>query len=221
MLPKIVSSTQNRNFWVWVSVSPSCVIWPLATFLVPPSCVYRSHRDSKVHTFSASRYHRVCSFVCNGWILAAAYIYPFTHLSFVGEALRTHPSFTDLFFGGEPPTHVLRPRYSNPIIWILISSLPKLLSTKSTSPTHAYSVWEWFVSRRLSLEAQEQGVHWSTPSITFWRVVPPRFVRWRLGASYFVLWSWTKMFVRARRSPTSWRSIVSEASPVWTEVTLE
>ena len=58
-------------------------------------------------------------------------------------------------------------------------------------------------------------------SITFWRVVPPRLVRCRLGASYFVLWSWTKKFVRARRLPTSWRSTHSEASPSWTEAVME
>ena len=45
----------------------------------------------------------------------------------------------------------------------------------------------------------------NTPSITFWKVVSPRLVRCHLGASK-IMWSWTKEFVRARRSPTSWRS---------------
>ena len=45
----------------------------------------------------------------------------------------------------------------------------------------------------------------NTPSITFWWVVSPRLVMCHLGASV-KLWSWTKKFVRARRSPTSWRS---------------
>jgi hypothetical protein len=35
-----------------------------------------------------------------------------------------------------------------------------------------------------------------------------------LGASK-ILWSWTKEFGRARRSPTSWRSTPSKASPSW------
>ena len=41
--------------------------------------------------------------------------------------------------------------------------------------------------RRLSFEAHKQGVHHTTTSITFWRVVPPRLVRCRLGASFFVI----------------------------------
>lgn len=57
-----VASVHNRNFWVLVSVSPSCVIGPLATFSVPPSCVNCSHRDSKVASFCVSRYHRVYDF---------------------------------------------------------------------------------------------------------------------------------------------------------------
>lgn len=68
MLPSSVwptfccQDTQNRNFRVWVSVPPSLAIWLLVTFSVPPSSIYWSHRDSKVHTFSTSRYHRVVHF---------------------------------------------------------------------------------------------------------------------------------------------------------------
>ena len=54
--------TKNRNLRVWVSVPLSLAIWSLVTFSVPPSCIDRSHRDSKVPHFSANRYHRVVYF---------------------------------------------------------------------------------------------------------------------------------------------------------------
>ena len=54
-------------------------------------------------------------------------IYPSTHSSFVEKAIRTCLHFHYSFSEREPPTHVLRPR-------ILISSLPKLLSTRVIFP---------------------------------------------------------------------------------------
>ena len=73
--------TQNRNFRVWVSVPPSLSIWSLVTISVPMSSIYRSHRDLKVHTCTTELSTSVSPsllFVCNCWILDAAYIYIYT-----------------------------------------------------------------------------------------------------------------------------------------------
>src|SRR3989337_1949316 len=79
---------------------------------VPPSLAIRSHRDG--------------SNMCNGWILCGGYIYPSTPFSICERAIRTCLHFHYSFSEREPPTHVLRPRYSNPTTRILISSLPQV-----------------------------------------------------------------------------------------------
>ena len=57
------------------------------------------------------------------------------------------------------------------------------------------------VAQLLFLEAQDQGVHCSTTSLTFWRMVPPRLVRCLLGASCWeTLHGKQKIFLRSPRS---------------------
>ena len=122
------------------------------------------------------------------------------------RAIRLNLHFQHTFSERELPTHVLRPRYSIPTIWILISSLPKLLSTQIIFPPNP-NQWE----RELSVW---EAIIWSTgarSSSSTHRLLP--FGEWCLldwlGVTWeppWRLWSWTKEFVRARISPSSWRS---------------
>ena len=132
-----------------------------------------------------------------------------------GEPSESTTTSTIHFLRSEPPTLVLRSSHSIPTIWNLISSLPKLLSTQTFLPPQPYQWGELSVGEFITWSTRARSSSSSTPSITFWGVVPPRLVRCRLGASVFEMWSWTKKFVRARRSPTSWRSTPSKASPPW------
>ena len=103
--------------------------------------------------------HRVWKIVCNGYIFCGFYIYPSTPFSFCERAIRTCLHFHYSFSEREPPTHVLRPRHSNPTTRILISSLPQVAFHSNHLSTIAKSVRESWVLGRLSFEAQEQGVH--------------------------------------------------------------
>ena len=123
----------------------------------------------------------------------------------MGRPIKTCLHFHHTFYKSVPPTHVLRSRYTNPTTRILISSLPKLLSTQiifSPHPNLCKRVECW---RDYHLKHKSKEFIINTPSITFWRVVPPILVRCQLGASVKML-SWTKKFVKARGLPTSWRS---------------
>ena len=122
------------------------------------------------------------------------------------RAIRLNLHFQLTISEREPPTHVLRPRYSIPTIWILISSLPQvafhsnLLSTKSKSYERELSVGEtiiWSTRARSS-----SSTHHLLP-FGEWCLLDWLGVTWEPPSR---LWSWTKEFVRARRSSTSWRS---------------
>ena len=128
-----------------MSVPPKTLTVTRFTKSVRPSLLIRSHRDWKT--------------MCNGWILCGGYIYPSTSSSFMERAIRTNLHIQPIFSQREPPTVVLRPRYSIPTTWTLISSLPKLLSTQIFFPLNPNPMRESWVLGRLSLEAQEQGVH--------------------------------------------------------------
>ena len=108
-------------------------------------------------------------------------------------------------FWREPPTHVLRPRYSIPTIWILISSLPKLLSTQIFFPPNP-NLWErvecWETFIWITRARSSSSTHHLLP-FGEWCLLDWLGVTWEPLSR---LWSWTKEFVRARRSPTSWRS---------------
>ena len=117
------------------------------------------------------------------------------------------PTLPAFIFWERTTYYVLKPRYSNPTIWILISSLPQVAfhsnhlsktiiwSTRarsSSSTHHLLPFGEWCLLDWL-------GVTWEHPSR---------------------LWSLTKEFVQARRSPTSWRStlvrqVLRERWPCW------
>jgi len=122
------------------------------------------------------------------------------------RAIRTCLNFHHTFSEREPPTHVLRPRYSIPTTRLLISSLPQVafhsnhLSTKSKSCERELSVGEtiiWSTRARSS-----SSTHHLLP-FGEWCLLDWLGVTWEPPSR---LWSWTKEFVRARRSPTSWRS---------------
>ena len=128
------------------------------------------------------------------------------HPSFIrGESHQNVPTLQHSSSEREPPTHVLRPRYSFPTIWILISSLLQVAFHSNHLSTKSKSVRESWCWGDYHLKHKSKEFIINTLSITFWRVVSPRLVRCRLGASD-MMWSWTKKFVRARRSPTSWKS---------------
>ena len=99
-----------------------------------PRWYFRSHRKSQRSLYLNFRSDRVFTsvsprwlkYVCNGWILCGGYIYPSTPSSFEERAIRTHTPFQLTCSEREPPTHVLRPRNSNPTTRILISSLPQV-----------------------------------------------------------------------------------------------
>src|SRR3990170_2736696 len=95
---------------------------------VPPSLAIRSHR--------------VWSNACNGWILCGGYIYPSTPFSICERAIRTCLHFHHTFSEREPPTHVLRSRYTNPTTRILISSLPQVAFHSNHLSTISKSVRE-------------------------------------------------------------------------------
>ena len=122
------------------------------------------------------------------------------------RAIRTHTQFQLICSEREPPTHVLRPRYSIPTIWILISSLPQvafhsnLLSTKSKSYERELSVGETII---WSTRARSSSSTHHLLLLGEWCLLDWLGVTWEPPTR---LWSWTKEFVRARRSPTSWRS---------------
>ena len=84
---------------------------------------------------------------------------------------------------------VLRSRYYNPTTRILISSLPQVafhsnhLSSIAKSERERVVCWGDYHFKHKSKEFII-----NTPSITFWRVVSPRLVRCRLGASV-KMWS--------------------------------
>ena len=87
--------------------------------------------------------------------------------------------------------------------WLL--AYPKLLSTQIIFPPYP-NLWErveCWGDYHLKHKSKEFIIN--RTSITCWRVVSPRMVRCRLGASD-KLWSWSKKFLRARRLHTSWRS---------------
>ena len=84
---------------------------------------------------------------------------PYPNPPFVDRGIRTCQHFQHLFSEREPRTHVLRPRYSNPITRILIYSLPQVAFYSNHLFTKSKSVRESWVLGRLSFEAQEQGVH--------------------------------------------------------------
>jgi hypothetical protein len=94
---------------------------------------------------------------------------------------------------------------------------PWFLASSSCFPLQSFSYPSQIYEREIECWGDYHLKHKSkefiinTPPITFWRVMSPRLVRCHLGASK-IMWSWTKEFVRARRSPTSWRSTPSEAS---------
>ena len=122
------------------------------------------------------------------------------------RAIRTYLHFQYTFSEREPPTHVLRPRYSIPTIRILISRLPQVafhsnnLSTKSKSCERELSVGEtiiWSTRARSSSSTHHLLLHGE------WCLLDWLGVTWEPPSR---LWIWTKEFVRARRSPTSWRS---------------
>ena len=205
--------------------------------LVPPKlvcsclCSNRNNRDGifgptenpNVHyiwTFGLTEFslrsHRDWSNVCVtvGFCVEAIYTPPPPPHSW-GEPSESTTTSTIHFLRSEPPTLVLRSSHSIPTIWNLISSLPKLPSTQIFLPPQPYQWGELSVGEIIIWSTRARSSSSSTTSITFWRVVPPRLVRCRLGASVFEMWSWTKKFVRARRSPTSWRSTPSKASPPW------
>ena len=147
--------------------------------------------------------------------MCGGYIYPSTSSSFVERAIRTCLHFQHTFSEREPPSHVLRPRYSIPTIWILISSLPQvafhsnLLSTRSKSYERELSVGETII---WSTRARSSSSTHHLLLLGEWCLLDWLGVTWEPPTR---LWSWTKEFVRARRSPTSWRSTASEASPSW------
>ena len=111
-----------------ISVSPRFKSCHLLVTSVPPRLTHRCHR--------------VGHFVCNGWIFGDAYIYPFTTTYSEEKHSELCHTCPIQFSEREPPSLVLRSRSSTPTIWILISSLPKLLSIQSISSTHAKSVRE-------------------------------------------------------------------------------
>ena len=198
----------NPNLWL-TSVSPR---WYFRSHRKSQRSLYLNFRSDRVFTSVSPR---LLNYVCNGWILCGGYIYPSTPSSFVERAIRKNYHSYLTFLRRELPTLVLRSSHSIPTIWNLISSLPKLLSTQSFLPPQPYQWGELSVGEIIIWSTRARSSSSSTTSITFWRVVPPRLVRCRLGASVIEMWSWTKKFVRARRSPTSWRSTPSKASPPW------
>ena len=77
-----------------------------------------------------------------------------------------YPHFQHTFSEREPPTHVLRPRYSIPTTRILISSLPQVAFHSNHLSTKSNPMRVSWVLGRLSFEAQEQGVHhWGSPGL--------------------------------------------------------
>ena len=89
--------------------------------------------------------------------------------------------------------------------WFL--AFPSCFPLKSSFHHIQICVWEresWVLGN-YHLKHKSKEFIINTTSITFWRMVSPKLVRCLLGASD-KLWSWTKKFVRARRSPTSWKS---------------
>ena len=122
------------------------------------------------------------------------------------RAIRTNLHFQLTSSERELPTHVLRPRYSIPTIWILISSHPQVafhsnpLSTRSKSYERELSVGETIIwSRR----ARSSSSTHHLLLLGEWCLLDWLGVTWEPPTR---LWSWTKEFVRARRSPTLWRS---------------
>ena len=122
------------------------------------------------------------------------------------RAIRTCRHFHYPFSEREPPTLLLRSSYSNPTIWILISSLPQvafhsnLLSTISKSSERELSVGETIIWRTRATSSS--STHHLLP-FGEWCLLDWLGVTWEPPSR---LWSWTKEFVPARRSPTSWRS---------------
>ena len=115
----LIGTTENYK-----SVSPRFKSCHLLVTSVPPRFTHRCHR--------------VGHFVCNGWIFGDAYIYPFTTTYSNEKHSELFHTCPIQFSEREPPSLVLRSRSSTPTIWILISSLPNLLSTNPISSTKPY-----------------------------------------------------------------------------------
>ena len=147
--------------------------------------------------------------------MCGGYIYPSTHTSFVEKAIRPCLHFQHLFSEREPPTHVLRPRYSIPTIRILISSLPQVafhsnhLSTKSKSVRERVECWGDY---HLKHKSKEFIIN--PPSITFWRVVSPRLVRCHLGAFDKIV-ELNQGICKGKEIAYFVKIYPSEASPSW------
>ena len=133
---------RNRSHQVYVIGLTRITLCPNPNEIDPTEFTFRSHRKAQRSHFELNRSDRVSWFgltefgkLCvtvRFWVEA---IYtPSTHSSFMERAIKTCLHFQHSFSEKEPPTHVLRPRYSNPTTRILISSLPKLLSTQIIFP---------------------------------------------------------------------------------------
>ena len=86
----------------------------------------RSHfelnRSDRVSVFGPTEFGKLCVRLDFVWRL---YI-PLHPFSILERSIRTCLHFQPTFSEREPPTHVLRPRHSNPTTRILISSLPQV-----------------------------------------------------------------------------------------------
>ena len=110
---------------------------------------------------------------------------------------------------------MLRLRHSNPTTRILISSLPQVAfhpnhpSTISKSVKERVECWGDY---HLKHKSKEFIIN--TPSITFWRVVSPRLVRCRLGASDKIV-ELNQEVCKGKEIAYFVKFYPSEASPSW------
>ena len=147
--------------------------------------------------------------------MCGGYIYPSTRSSFMEKAIRTCLHFQHTFSEREPPTHVLRPRYSIPTTRILISSLPQVAFHSNHLFTIAKSVRErvqCWGDYHLKHKSKEFIIN--TSSITFWRVVSPRLVRCHLGASVKIV-ELNQGVCKGKEIAYFVKIYPSEASPSW------